>query len=333
ADPGPICYGRGGRTPTMTDANLVLGRLDPDELLAVDNPVSRDQVSDLLAQQIGLPLGLDGEQAAAAILSVGNNLMAGAIRMVSLSRGHDPRDFKLFAFGGAGPMHAAALARELGIPEVLLPARPGITNAIGCLSADVRHDYVNTLNVLLADLDIEAARGIIAEQIASGRQTIEREAVAVERIEFLHFADLQFQGQTHVLTVPVPGQELTVAGLRDAFAEAYWQRFMVELPEIRPLLVNVHTAAIGRRPGFDLAALATGERAATLAGAEIARWRTWFTEGWQETPVYARSRLPADAVITGPAIVRQSDCTSVIEPGDRARLDAIGNLIVRVATS
>jgi N-methylhydantoinase A len=331
AEPGPICYGRGGRRPTLTDANLVLGRLDPDDLLAVENPVGLDQVRDLIAQHIGEPLGLDGEQAAAAILRVGNDLMAGAIRMVSLARGHDPRDFKLFAFGGAGPMHAAALARELGIPEVLLPARPGITNAIGCLSADVRHDYVNTLNVLLADLDIAAARRIIAEQEALGRQTIEREAVAVDSLDFLHFADLQFQGQTHVLTVPVPGQALTVEGLRSAFAEAYWQRFMVELPEIRPLLVNLHTAAIGRRPGFDLAVLAAGDRAATLAGAEIARWRTWFSEGWQETPVYDRARLPADADIAGPAIVRQSDCTSVIEPGDQARLDAIGNLIVAVA--
>ena len=332
ADPGPICYGRGGRQPTMTDANLVLGRLDPDGLLAVDNPVSRDRVCELMAQHIGAALDLDGEQAAAAVLRVGNNLMAGAIRMVSLARGHDPRDFKLFAFGGAGPMHAAALARELGIPEVLLPARPGITNAIGCLSADVRHDYVNTLNVLLADLHIEVAREIIAEQIAQGRRTIEREAAAVEQIEFLHFADLQFQGQTHVLTVPVPGRELTVAGLREAFAEAYWQRFMVELPEIRPLLVNLHTAAIGRRPGFDLAALATGRRAATLAEAEIARWRTWFSDGWQQTPVYDRARLPAEADIRGPAIVRQSDCTSVIEPGDRARFDTIGNLIVEVGS-
>jgi N-methylhydantoinase A len=331
ADPGPICYGRGGRQPTLTDANLVLGRLDADDLLGVERPVGHDQVCDLMAREIGAPLALDGEQAAAAILRVGNNLMAGAIRMVSLSRGHDPRDFKLFAFGGAGPMHAAALARELGIPEVLLPARPGITNAIGCLSADVRHDYVNTLNVLLADLDIDMARQIIAQQIASGRRTIEREAVAVEEIEFLHFADLQFQGQTHVLTIPVPGQALTVEELRSAFAEAYWRRFMVELPEIRPLLVNLHTAAIGRRPGFDLATLASGHRAATLAEAEIAHWRTWFSEGWAETPVYARDRLPTGAEIRGPAIVRQSDCTSVIEPGDRARLDAIGNLIVRVA--
>ncbi len=333
AVPGPVCYGRGGERPTVTDANLLLGRVDPSDFAGLDAPPAEEAVRSAVERHVGAPLNLDATAAAAAILAVADNQLASAIRLVSIEKGHDPRDFALFAFGGAGPLHAVRLARELGIPEVLLPARPGITNAIGCLSADVRHDYVNTLNVLLADLDIEAARGIIAEQIASGRQTIEREAVAVERIEFLHFADLQFQGQTHVLTVPVPGQELTVAGLRDAFAEAYWQRFMVELPEIRPLLVNVHTAAIGRRPGFDLAALATGERAATLAGAEIARWRTWFTEGWQETPVYARSRLPADAVITGPAIVRQSDCTSVIEPGDRARLDAIGNLIVRVATS
>ena len=146
AMPGPIAYGRGGTRPTITDANLALGRLDPAGLLAVDNPVTVAEVAEVIAREIGAPLGLDGEAAAAAILRIANNRMAGAIRMVSLARGHDPRDFSLFAFGGAGPMHAVALARELGIPKLMIPARPGITNAIGCVVADVRHDYVNTVN-------------------------------------------------------------------------------------------------------------------------------------------------------------------------------------------
>ena len=157
SDPGPICYGRGGTEPTITDANLVLGRLDPERLLAVSRPVTVEQVREIFADKLAKPLGLDVDAAAAAVIRLGNTHMAGAIRMVSLARGLDPRDFTLFAFGGAGPLHAVALARELGIPEVLVPARPGLTNALGCLVADLRQDFVNTLNVPLDGADM--ARG------------------------------------------------------------------------------------------------------------------------------------------------------------------------------
>ena len=194
ADPGPICYGRGGTEPTITDANLVLGRLDPDRLLAVEHPVTVADVAAIIQSRIGDPLGLNAEQAAAAILRIANDKMAGAVRMVSLARGHDPRDFALFAFGGAGPLHATALARELAIPHVAIPARPGITNAIGCVVADLRHDYVNTLNTPLSALDIAQVHRIFRDQEAAGRDTIARESVEVERIEARRSVDMQFQG-------------------------------------------------------------------------------------------------------------------------------------------
>ncbi len=135
--------------------------------------------------------------------------MAGALRLVSLARGHDPRDFALFAFGGAGPLHAAALAKELAIPRVLVPARPGITNALGCLAADVRHDYVNTVNAPVPALDMDQVRGLLEQQIAEGRATIAREGVEIEGLTVLHSADMQFLGQSHILTVPVPGTGVT----------------------------------------------------------------------------------------------------------------------------
>ncbi len=330
AHPGPICYGRGGERPTVTDANLVLGRLDPDGLLAVDRPVSVDRVRGIIAAEIGGPLGMDGDEAAAAILQIGNDRMAGAIRMVTLARGHDPRDFTLFAFGGAGPMHAAALARELAVPKVLVPARPGITNAIGCVTADLRHDYVNTVNSPLATLDIAEARAIIEAQIEEGRATIARDGVAVTGIEFLHFADMQFQGQTHILTVPIAGAGVTVEALQKAFDEAYWARFEVELPEVRAVLVNLHTAVIGRREGVALSALAGRAGSAGLADAKAAERRVWFEEGWRATPIYDRARLPGDAMFEGPAIVEQLDCTTIVEPGNRVALDRLGNLIIGV---
>ena len=330
ARPGPICYGRGGSEPTITDANLILGRLNPDKLLGVDHPVTLDHVRGLIAGKIGKPLGLDAEAAAAAILRSANDRMAGAMRLVSLSRGHDPRDFALFAFGGAGPLHATALARELAIPTVLVPARPGITNALGCVVADLRHDYVRTVNKPLSAIDDATVARIYAEQSAEGEATIGREGVPVRELRRVHTADMQFQGQSHILSVGVDRPDIGVAGLHEAFAAAYDRRFGIELAEIPPVLVNLHTAVIGVRPEISLGALAATERAPTLAAAQMGERRVWFTDGWHVTPVYARDRLPLDAVFKGPAILEQLDCTTVVEPGDKVRQDKLGNLLITV---
>jgi N-methylhydantoinase A len=331
ATPGPIGYGRGGTRPTITDAHLALGRLDPQRLLAVDHPVTVATLESALLEAVGRPLGLDATAAAAAILRVANDKMAGAIRMVSLARGHDPRDFALFAFGGAGPLHAAALARELGIPKVLIPARPGLTNALGCVVADLRHDFVATVNQPLERLDDARIGHVFEQQIVAGRAMLERENVAVEQVLTVHRADMQFQGQSHILPVAVPTIAITRAELRAAFEAAYWKRFGVALPEIRPVLVNLHTAVIGRRKPVDLAAIAAARPAATLADARRTMRRVWFADGgWVETPIYTRERLPAAARFEGPAIVEQLDCTAVIEPGNSVEVDPIGNLIVSV---
>lgn len=331
ARPGPICYGRGGTRPTITDANLVLGRLNPDGLLSVDNKISLDDVRGGIAEQVGKPLGLNADEAAAAILRIANDKMAGAIRMVSLSRGHDPRDFALFAFGGAGPLHAAALARELGIPKLLIPARPGITNALGCVVADLRHDYVRTVNKPLGNLPEGLVDQVLSEQIAEGKATLERDGVAVDEIQVLHTADMQFQGQSHLLTVAIPDRTITRHALQKAFEAAYWQRFEVELPEIRAVLVNLHTAVIGRRPDLSLDRLLAAEPAKDVAGAMKGRRKVWYDAGgWQDTPVYDRERLPRGASFQGPAILEQLDTTVVVEPGNRVAIDKLGNLIVSV---
>ncbi len=329
--PGPICYGRGGTEPTITDANLLLGRLNPAKLLGVDNPVSLEHVKGIFESCIGNALGLDAVGTAAAILRIANDRMAGAIRMVSLAKGHDPRDFALFAFGGAGPLHAAALAKELGIPRLLIPMRPGITNALGCAAADLRHDYVNTVNKPIPTLDEALVKTTLEEQIAEGRGTLAREGVAIEGVKLLHFADMQFQGQSHILTVALPGTEISRAELQKRFDAAYHERFGVELPEIRAVLVNLHTAVIGLRKRFDLAVLGRSERAKNLAGAQNGARQVWFDGGFRATPVYQRERLPADARFEGPAIIEQLDCTTVIEPGNRVKLDELGNLLVEVA--
>jgi N-methylhydantoinase A len=329
AVPGPICYGRGGERPTITDANLVLGRLAPGRLLSVDAPASVEHVRAAILEHVGEPLGLSSDEAAAAIIRIANDRMAGAIRMVSLARGHDPRDFALLAFGGAGPLHAAALARELAIPKVLVPVRPGLTNALGCVVADVRHDHVRTINRPLGEIDSATIRTILEEQIAAGKATIRRERVAVETVEFAHRADMQFQGQSHVLTIGLPRADVTREEIHALFEAAYWKRFEVELKEIFPVLVNLHTAAIGRRRPVRLG-LSAPDRHGDISDALVERRPVWFDHQWQSTPVYRRERLPAGACLLGPAIVEQFDTTIVIEPGNRVETDPLGNLVVTI---
>ncbi len=305
ADPGSICYGRGGEEPTITDANLLLGRLNPAGLLGVDQTAQLDRIREIFDKRIGAHLGLGPDEVASAIVRVANDKMAGAIRLVSLQRGHDPRDFVLFAFGGAGPLHAVALARELAIPRVLVPARPGITSALGCLVADVRHDFVKTVN-----------QGVLRLDLAT---------VSVQ-----HEADMQFVGQTHVLTVPVARMDFAREDLMRAFETAYWERFEVELREMRAQVVSLRTAVIGRRRPVSLQGLIALEQAAAGGAVPAARRRAWFDGHWQDTPVYRREQLGVGAELVGPAIVEQLDSTTVIEPGDRVRVDALGNLEITV---
>ena len=278
--------------------------------------------------------------------------MAGALRMVSLSRGHDPRDFALFAFGGAGPLHAADLARELGIPRVVVPARPGITNALGCMVADLRHDFVRTVNTPLAALDVRTVHETLAEQTRQGREMLGRERVRFDAVHVIHSADMQFQGQSHLLSVPLQSATPGVDELQRLFERAYWKRFEVELPEIRAVLVNLHTAVLGRRPGIELAALAGGNSTGNVDGTETRRpaqgtlpppVRTpapgqagigcrsvRFQEGRCETPILRRESLGTGSTLDGPAIVEQLDTTTVLPPGFHAETDDSGNLIIDV---
>ncbi len=336
ADPGPICYGRGGVEPTITDANLLLGRLPADRLTAVDHPVSMDDIERAVLERIGAPLGLSAVDAAAAILRIAHDRMAGAIRMASVARGHDPRDFALLAFGGAGPLHATALARELGIPRVLVPPRPGVTNALGCLVADARHDFVRTLNRPLVGLDMDELRAVALEQRADGRAALARETTPIEGETLLIAADMQFRGQTHLIRVALPEAELLdgtlrLEALQERFAEAYFQRFAVRLPEIGAMLVNLVTTLIGHRPALAPEALVAGdERAADLVGARLGERPVRFADAWHTTPVYDRQKLPLSTIFEGPAIAQQLDATTVIEPGDTVEVDRLGNLVIRV---
>ena len=331
ADPGPICYGRGGTRPTISDANYVLGRLDPAGLNAVSGGPSLDRVTDAFREQLGQPLNLNPVKAAAAVVRIANTKMAGAIRMVSVSLGADPRDYALFAFGGAGPLHAAALARELGIPRVLVPARPGITNAIGCVVADLRHDFVNTINTPLDGLDPDRLPSVFSAQASEGVRLIEKESVRIRGIRHVYSVDMQFIGQTHLLRVPLERPDTDPKTLHALFEAAYFDRFRVELADIRANLVNANCSVIGTRTDLDLSTLIDpGTRKASLAEAKISQRPVYFSDGWHDTPIYWRDHLPEQFAVAGPAVVQQMDTTILIEPGDRATSDAAGNMLIEI---
>jgi N-methylhydantoinase A len=331
SEPGPIGYGRGGSEPTITDANLLLGRLDPAALLSVPSPAPLEQVREAFERRLGKPLGLAADAAAAAVLQLANTHMCGAIRMVSIGRGHDPRDFSLFAFGGAGPLHAVALARELGIPEVLVPARPGLTNALGCLVADLRQDLVNTLNVPLEAADMGLVRATLQGQRQRGEAANAEEQGEIVQSLVLHAADMQFRGQTHLIRVKLPQMDVSRAVLRSLFEEAYFARFQVRLPEIEPVLVNLLTSVIGRRRPFPMRSLLEASaRALDTRGASIGERALYAGGRWHCAQVFDRLKLPLGARISGPALVQQIDATTVLEPGSAAVVDAIGNLRIAV---
>ncbi len=331
SDPGPICYGRGGTQPTISDANAVLGRLDARALIGVGDPVEGAILESAFAT-LGASLGRDAIGAAEAVVQIANLKMADAIRMVTVGRGFDLRDYVLFAFGGAGPLHACDIARELGLSRVLIPARPGLTNAVGCAVADLRHDYVTTVNVALDDAGPAALAAVLAGQTAAGHAALAAEAIRPVRVDVSHSADMQFVGQTHLIRVALPDGVPVIPDLQVAFEAAYFDRFRVQLPEVRAKLVALCTSVVGVRTPVDLSCLIDpAGRGKVLADAFVAQRPVRFDGHWHDTPVYRRERLPLDMALTGPAVISQMDATFVLPPGDVATGDADGNLLVTIA--
>ena len=335
ANPGPICYGRGGDQPTISDANLILGRLKLNKMKSVEGGVSLDAINAVFDTKLGQPLNIDATAAAAAVVMVANAKMAGAIRMVLVSLGADPRDFSLFAFGGAGPLHASAIAKELAIPTVLVPARPGITNALGCVVADLRQDFVQTINTPLAKLDEAVLNEVFILQERNGEDIIRKEPVEILSLQINRSLDMQFVGQTHILNVvfddlPLP---ISIDDIQRRFEEVYFNRFRVRLDNIKANIVNVNTSVIGRRAAFDLSQLIDPSgRKSRLAEAQTDTRPVYFDGGFHDTPVYQREALPVDAAFDGPAIVEQMDTTILVEPGDHVTSDDEGNLIIHVGS-
>jgi N-methylhydantoinase A len=335
--PGPVAYGQGNTRPTLTDANVVLGRINAER--PIGGKLARldvEAAKAAIAKHVAEPLGLDPMQAAEAIVRVANGKMAGAIRLVSIERGHDPGRFAAVPFGGGGALHVGALIKDVGLKAALVPRYPGVTSALGCVIADIRHDQVQTVNLLLDQLDDAALDQRMVEEAEASRAVVEEAGLSVDRIDILFELDMHYVGQTHTVSVPLPvslqnGTTGTTASIvREAFERAYQASFSRLLPGVPTKIVNLRTAAVGRRPHFDLSALAP-EASASLETARLGSRPVWFDGDWHDSAIYARLDLPVGAIVHGPAILEQPDATTVIDPDLFARVDDFGNIIVERA--
>lgn len=332
--PGPVCYGQGNDRPTLTDANLVLGRINADR--PIGGKLARldvEAAKRAIATHVAGPLGIEVMAAAEAIVRVADAKMAGAIRLVSIERGHDPATFTILPFGGGGSLHVSALLVDVGLEAALVPRFPGITSALGCIIADIRHDEVRTVNLALDGLDPAALEAPIGELAAKATSIVEAAGLPMEEIGLQIELDMHYVGQTHTVGVPLPSAtQISEASVRAAFEAAYGKAFSRLLPGVGVRIVSVKVAAIGRRPAFDLAALAPSGGSSLEAASRGVR-QVWFGSGFVETPIWSRLDLPVGSTVTGPAILEQPDTTIVVEPGLTATTDAFGNLVVKRSLS
>ena len=330
--PGPACYGQGNEKPTLTDAHVVLGRINAARPIGKLAALDVEAAKRAIETHVGKPLGFNVMQAAEAIVRVADARMAGAIRLVSIERGHDPAKFAAMPFGGGGALHASALIKEIGLACAVVPRFPGVTSALGCVIADLRHDQVQTVNLMLDGLDAASLRNRMESAGSAARKVIETAQIAVESTNLAFELDMHYLGQTHAVAVPldIPAAGITEASVRAAFERAYSAAFSRLLPGIPVRIVSLRTAAIGKRPAFDLAAFAPPADA-SLGNAERGSRKVWHDGAWHETRVWSRLDLPAGAIIEAPAVIEQPDATIFIEPGLRGRVDALGNIVVERA--
>jgi N-methylhydantoinase A len=339
SDPGPVAYGRGNDRPTVTDANIVLGRIDParplgDGLGALD----LDAAKAAIRRHVAEPLGLELMAAAEAIVRVATSAMAGAIRLVSIERGFDPERFVYMPFGGGGALHAGAMIAEVGLARALVPRYPGVTSALGCVIADMRQDFVQTLGAMLDELDLAALRDRVQAHVDEGNATLDAADTGFAAREVRVELDMAYLGQTHTVAVPVSVEmdgatvkPVSTGAIRAAFEATYHELYgrLLTSP-IRVL--NLRTAVIGKRPKFDLATLAPDPGARVETAAKGAR-PVYAQGAWHEARVFDRLALPVGARIDGPAVLEQPDATIFVEPWLAAEVDAHGNVLLTAKES
>ena len=332
AQPGPACYGLGGTEPTVTDANLVLGRLGADRFLGGEMVLDVAAAERALRETVAAPLGLSLNEAADGILRIAATAMSYAVKGVTTERGFDAADFALCAYGGAGPLHATQIARELGISQVIIPSAPGLFSAFGMLFSDLRYDYVRTWFTRLEDASFGEIARIYRELESAGRAAIAATAIAPRRITIKRAADMRYVGQEHPVTVDLPlglFAKENRAAIKRHFDELHLLRYGTSAPREPAEIVSLRTTVSGILPKPPQEKISRGTRAPPRA-AFTGRRPAYFGARFMATPTYARGALLAGNEIRGPALIEEHASTTVLLPGDRMKVDAYGNLVIAV---
>jgi N-methylhydantoinase A len=337
AQPGPVCYRQGGAEPTVTDANLVLGRLGADRFLGGEMRLDSDGAERALAARVADPLGLDLTAAADGILRIAVTKMAHMVRWVTTERGLDVADFALVAYGGAGPLHAAMLARELRIARVIVPRAPGHFSAYGMLVADLRRDFVKTWFTPLAEASFAAMEEAYAEMERRGREAVGRSGTALAGVAVERAADMRYVGQEHAVTVELPLELFQTQdrdGIKRRFDNVHERRYGYSAADEKAEIVSLRGAVTGmmRKPAFEpITAGGAEPPAAAFRGPRA----VYFAEAGRrlDTPSYDRAALVTNNRIAGPALIEEYASTTVIHPGDVMTVDAFGDLVIEILRS
>jgi N-methylhydantoinase A len=329
ADPGPVCYGWGGTEPTITDANLVLGRLNPKYFLGGEINLDVEGARQAIKEKCADRLGLDVVQAAHGIVEIANAAMVNALRLISVQRGYDPRDFVLVSFGGAGPVHCNRLASEMEIPRTIIPMSPGIFSALGLLVTDLKHDYSYTLLQEAGKVDPAVVEEAYRKLEHQGQEMLRREGIPPEGMSFHRQVDMRYVGQSYELPIPLPDKQVTQENMDRAVADFHREHdraYGFSAPEEPAEFVNLRLTAMGNIAKPRLREL--GRSGGTAVSAQKGTRAVYFTEtaGYVDCPLYDRYQLAASMTVEGPAIVEEFDSTLVIHPGYRAEVDRYGNL-------
>ncbi len=332
ADPGPACYGQGGDQPTVTDANVLAGRINPDYFLGGE--IRLDVTSTRQAMQpLADHFGLSPEEAAMGVIRLADANMVNAIKLVSVRRGHDPRDFVLVAFGGGGGMHTAALARELRVKKVVIPTDPGVFSAWGMLVTDLRQDFIRTSIRRADQLDPTGLAGIFKEMEAQALINLQEQGLPAERVFFQRFADMRYKGQEHTVKVPIPAGQISASqlqGVNEQFHQLHQQAYTFRL-ETPIELVNYHLTALGVVEKPELQKLSQGYGG--LDQAQKGERRVNYDElGFYPSPIYERARLPLNTPIPGPTIIEEPTSTTVVFPDQQVTRDEYGLLHIEMRT-
>jgi N-methylhydantoinase A len=328
ADPGPVCYARGGIEPTVTDCNLLLGYLDKASLLDGDLPIDHDAAVAAVRKRLAQPLAVDTRTAAAAVIDVVNHAMAEVLKIVSIQRGHDPRDFALAAFGGAGPLHAAALASELGIAEVICPPIPGAFSALGLVGTDLKRDYVRTLYTTATAADPKAVEAAFVALESRGAAMLDRAGVAPARRRFERAVDARYPRQSHELMIPVPPRSVDAAALAEiaaAFHDRHLHTYGHDNRSEPVQIVSIRVTAIGATAPLVI----RDTVAPSGTDAVKAKRQLWFREtGVIDATIYDRRRMPAGLEVAGPVVIESLESTILVPPGWQAKMNADGFVLL-----